>query len=438
MRHSLARFDRASEVEIRRGQERCLRRLVRLAAARSPFYRSWFREAGVDPRSIRTVADLRLLPLLDRRHLAERADDFRVYPRRLMWAAHSSGSSGTPVTVYRTAGSSVYELAALQRQWSWFGLPSGARRVVLRGNTATARPDAVCAPLPTGDLLISSYHLTPENLPTIVAALRDFGPQAIQGWPSSIALLAALLRDAGEQVPVSAIITSSEMTSIPQRSVMREVFLGPIVDHYGQTERVAMAGSCEAGGYHVFPDYGFVELIPVEGVTDRWEIVGTALHNWGFPLFRYRTGDQVGPAPQGPCPCGRSFPRLSAVEGRSVDMFTASDGRPIPLPGAILDNLTGVREAQVLQRAPGRFEIRMVPGVGFDQQATEARARLNLDRLIGPGQQLTFEAMDRIPRASSGKFKPVAVLPDSPSSPPVRAGGYRTDAVAGGGPAAHG
>jgi phenylacetate-CoA ligase len=411
MRRALDRFDHATEDDIRHGQEQQLRRLIRLAAARSPFYRSWFRESGVDPRSIRTVADLPQLPLLDRRYLAERADDFRVYPRQLMWRAHSSGSSGTPVTVYRTPGSSVYELAVLERQWSWFGLPRAARRVVLRGNNVAARADAVCVPLPeTGDLLISSYHLTPEKLPTIVAAMRDFGAQAIQGWPSSIALLAALLRDAGEQFPVSAVITSSEMTSLPQRSVMREVFVGPIVDHYGQTERVAMAGNCEAGSYHVFPDYGIVEFLPVEGVAERWEIVGTALHNWGFPLFRYRTGDQVGPAPQGPCPCGRSFPRLGDIDGRSVDMFTSSDGRPIPLPGAILDNLTGVREAQVLQRAPGRFEIRMVPGLGFDREATEARARRNLERLIGPGQQLSFQAMERIPRTSSGKFKPVAVL----------------------------
>ncbi|MGH3797432.1 MAG: phenylacetate--CoA ligase family protein [Pseudonocardiaceae bacterium] len=392
-----------------------MRLLVRLAAACSPFYRSWFREAGVDPRSIRTVADLRRLPLLDRSDLAERADEFRVYPRRLMWPAHSSGSSGRPITVYRTPGSSVYELAALQRQWSWFGLPRVARRAVLRGSEASARPDAVAVPLPgTDDLLISSYHLVPENLPTIMAVLRDFRPQVIQGWPSSIALLAALLRDAGQQVPVSAIVTSSEVTSPLQRSVMRGVFTGPIVDHYGQAERVAMAGSCEAQGYHVFPDYGIVEFLPVEGTTDRWEIVGTALHNWGFPLFRYRTGDQVGPAPQGRCPCGRPFPRLGPISGRSVDMFTATDGRPIPLPGAILDNLTGVREAQVLQRAPGRFEIRMVPGVGFDQEATEARARGNLGRLVGPGQRLTFQTMAQIPRAPNGKFKPVTVQPDPP------------------------
>lgn len=414
MRRTLAGLDHARDDEIRRDQERRLRLLVRLAAARSPFYRSWFRESGVDPRSIRTLADLGRLPLLERRHLAERADDFRVYPRRLMWAAQSSGSSGTPITTYRTPGSSVYELAALERQWSWFGLPRGARRAVLGGSTfAAARPGQVTARDPgTGHLLISSYHLTAERLPAIVAALRDFRPDAVQGWPSSIALLAALLRDAGERVGVRAIITSSEVMSPAQRAVLRAVFLGPIIDHYGQTERVAMAGGCEAGGYHVFADYGVVELLPVQGATGQREIVGTPLHNWGFPLFRYRTGDRVGPAPAGPCPCGRSFPRLGPIDGRSEDMFTASDGRPIPVPSAILDDLTGLLEAQVLQRAPGRFEIRMVPGASFDRAVTEARARAKLELLAGPGQLLSFQTMDRLPRASGGKIIAAVVVPD--------------------------
>jgi phenylacetate-CoA ligase len=411
MRRSLATLDHASADELARYQNRRLRMLVRLAATRSPFYRSWFRESGVDPRAIRTTADLPMLPLLGRRHLADHPRDFLVYPHRMTWAARSSGTSGSPITAYRTPGSSVYELAALERQWGWFGLPRGSRRAVLRGGDFVAdRPDTVTLEVPgANQLLVSSFHLTPENLSSIVLALREFRPHAIEGWPSSIALLAGLLRDAGQRFPVSAIITSSEVMSSAQRALMREAFAGPIVDHYGQTERVAMAGTCEAGGYHVFGDYGIVEMLPVPGREDRWEIVGTPLHNWGFPLLRYRTGDEVGPAPDGPCACGRSFPLLGRVDGRVEDTFTASDGRPIPLPSTIVDDLPGLREAQVVQYSPGNFVIRMVPGAEFDRARTEEHARRNVERLVGPGQRVSFETMDRIPRSASGKFKSAAL-----------------------------
>jgi phenylacetate-CoA ligase len=287
-------------------------------------------------------------------------------------------------------------------------LPRDARRVVLRGSTIAVDRGVLTQQVP-GDhqLLVSSFHLTPEALPQIIATVRAFGPQAVEGWSSSLTLLAARLRDAGEQLPVQAVITSSETISPRQLDLMREVFEAPVVDHYGQTERVAMAGTCEALGYHVFPDYGIVELLPVGG--GRAEIVGTPLHNWGFPLLRYRTGDLVDPAPTGPCPCGRAFPRLGAISGRTEDAFVAADGRLIPLPSTVVDDLDGLVEAQIAQLAPGRFEVRVVPGPGFDATANRAHVLGNVERMIGPGQEVSIRTMDRIPRSGAGKLQTALV-----------------------------
>jgi phenylacetate-CoA ligase len=408
-------MDHASAAKIRSFQERRLRLLVRLVAARSPFYKRWFAGSGVDPSSIRGLADLNRLPLVTRADLMASPTDFAVYPPRLMWQAHSSGTSGRPLAVYRTPGSSVYELAVLQRQWGWFALPHDARRVVLRGSDFAADPPYSFTKEIPGNhqLMVSSFHLTAERLPEILRTMRAFEPHAVEGWPSSIALLAALIRDAGEHFPVTAVITSSEMMSPGQRDLMRSVFDGPIVDHYGQTERVAMAGDCEVGNWHVFPDYGILELLDVEGRADRKEIVGTALHNWGSPVLRYRTGDEVGPTPAEPCPCGRSFPRLGALDGRVEDSFMAADGRVIPLPSAVVDDLDGLLEAQIVQLGQGRFEIRIVPGAGFDAEACRARAMRSVDRLFGPGQQVTIRTVDRIPRSSSGKVKAAIVAGDN-------------------------
>lgn len=67
------------------------------------------------------MADLAQLPLLDRSHLVTGAEQFLVNPGRLLWQAHFSGTTGAPITCYRTPGSSVFELSVLERQWSWFG-----------------------------------------------------------------------------------------------------------------------------------------------------------------------------------------------------------------------------------------------------------------------------------------------------------------------------
>ncbi|WP_218822449.1 phenylacetate--CoA ligase family protein [Geodermatophilus pulveris] len=401
-------MERATADEIVAYQERRLRDLVRLAARRSPFYREWFAASGIDPASIRSLADLGRLPLLDRDHLVHAPERFLAYPRALTWPAHSSGTSGRVVTVYRTPGSSAFELSALQRQWGWFGVPPRPRSLLLRNHDPDPHGNgALTREVPGArKLVVSSYRLDRDRLADLLAQIRAFDPQVVEGWPSSLTLLAGLLRERGEKLPVGAVITSSEVMTAPQLALMAEGFGGPVVDHYGQTERVAMAGNCEAGGYHSFPDYGITELLPVPGRTDCWEIVGTPLHNWGFPLFRYRTGDEVGPAPPRPCTCGRAFPLLGRIDGRVEDAFTAADGRPLPLPSQVVDDLVGLREVQVAQLAPGCFEFRMVPTPNSDIPATQAQARANVDTYFGPGQTVTFRVLDHIPRASSGKLRP--------------------------------
>lgn len=407
MRWSLARMERASADEIERYQERRLRALVRVAASRSPFYRDWFARSGVDPASIRSLGDLCKLPLIDRSHLVLQPDHFLAYPRKLTWASHSSGTSGQVVTVHRTPGASAFEISALQRQWGWFGIPSRPRSVLLRGNDPDPDGRGLLTRSVPGarQLVVSSYRLSQQPLPQLLQEIRAFDPQVVEGWPSSIAILASLLLDRGERLPVKAVITSSEVMTAEQLRLMRKAFEGPVVDHYGQTERVAMAGGCECGGYHEFPDYGIVELIPVEGRADRWEIVGTPLHNWGFPLFRYRTGDEVGPSPTEACRCGRAFRSLGQIDGRVEDTFTAANGQTLPLPASVIDDLVGFREVQIAQLAPGHFEFRLVPTKDTDICASQEHARRNVEKYFGPGQTVTFQIMDHIPRGPSGKLK---------------------------------
>jgi len=202
MRRSLSRLEWASAEEIRRYQERRLRALVRVAAAGSPFYREWFAKAGVDPASIQTLDDLPRLPLLNRGQLVTEASQFCVYPRRLMWTANSSGTSGQVVTVYRTPGSSAFELSALERQWGWFGVPPKPRSLLLRSNDPDPKRTGVLTREIPGarQLAVSSFRLNREQLPQLLQQIRTFDPQVVEGWPSSITLLASLLREQRERL----------------------------------------------------------------------------------------------------------------------------------------------------------------------------------------------------------------------------------------------
>jgi hypothetical protein len=178
---SLVRSARLSPGRLEALQERRLRGLVRWAAARSPFYRRWFAESGVDPGSIRTLADLERMPVLMRKDLVERPRELLAYPATLVWSSHSSGTSGEPVTAYRTIGSVVFELAALERRLGWLRIPRRARRAILARKRACRRSRR--RPGPSGRFRALGERRHPRRL-------RGAGPSRPRSRPrSSLGLL---------------------------------------------------------------------------------------------------------------------------------------------------------------------------------------------------------------------------------------------------------
>ncbi len=76
---------------------------------------------------------------------------------------------------------------------------------------------------------------------------------------------------------------------------------------------------------HYWDDFLYIEIIDPEtgeNVEDgvEGEIVITTLVKEGAPLLRFRTHDLSRIIP-GACPCGRAYPRLDVIKGRSDDMF---------------------------------------------------------------------------------------------------------------------
>ena len=68
---------------------------------------------------------------------------------------------------------------------------------------------------------------------------------------------------------------------------------------------------------------------------DAGELVVTTFGVEAMPLVRYRTGD-VSFIETGPCPCGRTTPRLGPILGRRTQMIKLKGGPDLPGPGGRL------------------------------------------------------------------------------------------------------
>ncbi|MBT3541260.1 MAG: hypothetical protein HN489_08995 [Opitutae bacterium] len=146
--------------------------------------------------------------------------------------------------------------------------------------------------------------------------------------------------------------------------LIRKNFCQNIISLYGQTERVSMGVTCEkTDNFHLFPNYGFTELIREDGTTidtpgEVGEIVGTSLFSRAMSLLRYRTGDMACWKEYSVCECGRQMPTLEKIIGRSYQTVITKDGDSVSLGRRVsfqqmMQSLPIGTGIQFTQRMPG-------------------------------------------------------------------------------------
>lgn len=364
-RAALAACDEADEGERRAARSELLRALLK-QARKAPYYAALL-QGGLDE------AALAALPPLTKAEL--RQDPARFLSSRLRPSApaQTGGTTGLPLTLRRTPASIVYEQATIDHTASRVGVDLAQARVaVLRGDSIKDANDTsppFWRQATPKKWLFSAHHLSPRTIGDYAAALREVGPDVITAYPSALDHLVALLEASGESVGVSAVITSSERLPEGLRERVRRVLGARLLDYYGQAERVSFAWSIEDGRYFFRGDYGLVEFAAAEG--GLWSTLCTGLHNDLLPLLRYEVGDlfDLGGAPDAATRDRISLGVLPfpAIIGRSAEFVLLPDGRRVIGLNHIPRGVDGAVSVQLVQRAPDRVVVVVVPGPGWGE-----------------------------------------------------------------------
>ena len=281
-----------------------LRRLVRYAYENVPYYRNVFNKRGLFPEHIRYIDDLRKLPILEKDDIRKNYTDMvsRKIPKSLLYRCHTSGTMGKPLTLFRDLSNIAFEYALLARQRSWAGIKDKELYATLKGENfhtmKSVQADFWKLNLAERKLVMSSYHISENNVRSYLEAFDKHNPIALDGYPSSIYALACLMKNRGVRYNLHAVLTSSETLMQSQRDLIEDTFLCKVFDYYGLAERVVAIHTCEHGRYHFIPEYGITEFAPLSSDlrNNEREIIATSLTNFAMPLLRYRVGDVVVPS----------------------------------------------------------------------------------------------------------------------------------------------
>lgn len=318
--------------EIEALQLRRLRDMCARVYANVPFYQKRFKEIGITPADIKTLADLRNLPFTEKQDLRDYYP-FGLFavPRENIVRLHaSSGTTGKAVVVGYTARDLENWAEAAARSLAAAGISHLDTVHVAYGYG-----------LFTGGL---GAHGGAERLgATVVPAsggatrrqamlLRDFGATALCCTPS----YALHLWEAGQEVgidfrdlPLRTGVFGAEPWTEEMRHDIEQKMGINALNIYGLSEimgpGVAMECVEAKTGMHLWEDLFLPEIIdPVTGEQlppgEVGELVLTTLTKEGIPLVRYRTRDLTS-LDYTPCCCGRTHVRITRLRGRTDDML---------------------------------------------------------------------------------------------------------------------
>lgn len=395
----------------RQWQQERLSQVLHRAATRVPYYRDHWaaRRRQGDSSSWELLENW---PLLEKEEVRKQpraflADD--CDPRRMFYA-HTSGTTGTPVDLWRSRKTmrSLYALS-LARTRGWQGLKPKDRWAKLGGQMVTLgsrrEPPFWVWNAALNQLYMSTYHLAPALIDHYLDALAQYRIEYLFGYTSSVfALAQEVLRLNRRDIKLKVVITEAEPLFEHQRRVISEAFGCPVRETYGMGEIVTAASECPSGTLHQWPEIGWVEVLddnlPV-GPGELGEFVCTSLLNADMPLIRYRVGDRGRMHSDEHCPCGRTLPSVSVVEAGSYDLLITRDGRRIFGLEDVFFSMP-IRQAQIVQERLDLIRARYVPAPEFTQESASSIVKRVQSRMAGV--QVILEPVEDIPRSANGKF----------------------------------
>ena len=292
------------------------------------YYSEVYKKAGIN--GVSTPEDFKKIPFTDK------ADLRNAYPlgiqavpdEKVVRIHSSSGTTGKPVIIPYTAKDVEDWATMFARCYEIAGITSKDRIQITPGYglwTAGIGFQAGCEKL--GAMAIP---MGPGNTEKQLQMMIDLESTVICATSSYALLLAEEINKRGlkDKIKLKKGIIGSERWSEAKRNYIAKELGIELYDIYGLTEIYGpgIGINCpDQTGMHIFDDFLYTEIIDPQTLEvlpdgEEGEIVITTLVKEGAPLIRFRTHDLSRILP-GQCSCGRSYPRLDTIRGRSDDMF---------------------------------------------------------------------------------------------------------------------
>ncbi|WP_298538845.1 AMP-binding protein [uncultured Aquimarina sp.] len=327
-------IEKATSTEISNLQNEKLRELVGFVSQYSPYYKRLFATLDISIDDIKTVEDLKKLPITTKDDLQEYNDDFLCVPKsEITDYVTTSGTLGKPVTFALTEKD--LERLAYNEAISFTTAGVTKTDVVQLTTTLDRRFMAGLAYFLGTRKLGAAMVRVGSGIPELQwDSIERFQSTYLVVVPSFLLKLISYAEAHGIDYKNSSVkaaicigepLRDQDFKLNTLGSKIKEKWDIDLYSTYASTEMSTAFTECEAhqGGHHR-PELIITEILDESGnAVEEGEVGELAITTLGIeamPLLRYTTGDMV-QAHTEPCSCGRNTMRLSPVLGRKKHMI---------------------------------------------------------------------------------------------------------------------
>jgi phenylacetate-CoA ligase len=381
---------------------------------RSPFYRRKFDEAGVSPPNV-SLSDLPNIPFTTKGEVRESqaaspplGEHACVGWEDISRVHASSGTTGKPTLVGATANDrGMWNDLVARSLWAQGARPDSRAWVALSMGWWIAGLQFLEGLQFLGAAVLPGGNTEP---PRSLRVVGETGLDYVISTPSFANYLAGVARENGIE-PSSLGVKNMGLGGEPgagnphTRKQIEEAWGAKVYDCMGTADICTVVWSeCEARNGMHFMGGGYVvpEIVDPESGTPleaskgaTGELVYTAIRRECTPLIRYRMGDMVEVADDGPCSCGRTSYRIRCL-GRTDDMLIVRGVNVYP--SAVADIVRSLRP-----RVTGHIEIK----ADGDGPSVEPPVRIRVERDEGTGDP------DKLKKEIEGRIREELIFSSS-------------------------
>ncbi|TDM14919.1 phenylacetate--CoA ligase family protein [Macrococcus bovicus] len=388
-------------------EEENVRQLVNHLKNNIPFYQ---KKLNIMPNSLKSLLDLPMTSKEDLRNELELRSDSSKKDN----INKTGGTTGKSLKVYSSINDINKRMAYLDYIKTLYGVEPFSKRGSFTGKEIVPQNHKNILwryNWPMNQTLYASFKMNKDNVKYIYEHMSKFKPLSLDGFPSSIHLLAKYILQNNIKISwtIKAIFPTAETLTDKMREDIERAFNTKVVDQYASSEGAPFLFSDDGKKFHIGHETGLFEFFRVK--DNIYDMIVTSYINEATPIVRYKIGDQVliNSTEEYLTSYQKDVP-ITKIIGRGTDYLVGDNGNivtSVNMSNVCKEFGDQVIQSQFIQVDNNCFDINLVVTKSFLDNKEKAESLLTekLNHRLGINNKYKFNYLNEIPKEKSGKTR---------------------------------